>query len=92
MTKEEFNLYCAEVMGCYPEHDGWRISSGGITYHSDRLPDYFNDSNQRHEVFDKLWKQEIRDIDDCHEFGYDAWNDGIDQAEIKFIWSTKEDK
>lgn len=85
MTPEQFNRYCAEVMGLTVDHicDQWGgLSISGMVY----AP--HDDMNQLAEVFDRLWQA---DIDNYVQFRMTITDKGIQQAMIDFIWSTRND-
>ena len=49
----------------------------------------YDNANQRHEVFDKLWKL-LTNFENASDFLRQTDNSGIDYAERELIWSTKE--
>jgi hypothetical protein len=76
MNKKEFNEYCAEVLNLHPTHSAI---------------DFYNDANQRHKVFDKLWHKPISYLECSFRnaaFTNSVSDIGIDQAEREFIMST----
>lgn len=97
MPKKAFNQYIAvdvnewhieEVEHGYNDiEEHWFDKNGqdmGIRWHWD----WFDDANQRHEVFDKLYGKNKGSLHNESTFMYASLR-GIDQAEREFIWSTR---
>ena len=82
-SKEEFNKYCAGVMGVKFKS---AMNTTGIYWHSEYDP--YNDLNQMQQSFDILSKNWL--TNDSHMFGDDTHNRGIKTAMRNFIISTME--
>jgi len=86
MNKEEFNKYCAEVMGYHKDNSEYEAWSASLR----RPYNPYDDLNQMAEVLDKLTDSTHR-WDGMWESLYDHLNcsKGIKQAMRDFIESTK---
>lgn len=79
MSPEEFNKYCATVMG-YWMNDQWMMGAD-TSYDFPHSYRPYSDMNQLAEVFDRLWEGDPVVI---------PVDKGIRQSMIDFIWSTRE--